>query len=145
MVDRDVIFRLVGNGAICLAALLAPLQPTELVAVLTTYSLGLVTASVLPSWGREAARVVGPANSTPSGATTRLQAGYPIRCCRDVRPGAMCHSGIQNQRTSAATESGAASRSNVGNRAGYRTPRRETCRESPSRAGPPTPTIVPYE
>ncbi len=64
------------------------------------------------------ARVVPPEIDTPSGATTRLTAGYETISCRDTSPSGRLHSGIQNQATSAAASAGGGSRWNEGSRAG---------------------------
>jgi transglutaminase-like putative cysteine protease len=61
MVGRDLMFRLAGSAAICLAALAAPLTGPERGAVLTAFGLGIGLAAVLPGYERDASRIVGPA------------------------------------------------------------------------------------
>lgn len=58
---RELIFRLAGISAICLAALLAPVTVVERVTMLTAFSFGVGFASVLPGYDRAVARIVGPA------------------------------------------------------------------------------------
>lgn len=57
----QLVHRLLGISAICLAALLVPLTPVQRVLVLTAFGLGIGTASVRPAYDRSAARLVGPA------------------------------------------------------------------------------------
>ncbi|MEL7155203.1 MAG: transglutaminaseTgpA domain-containing protein [Actinomycetota bacterium] len=55
-----LIQRVLGMSAICLVAVMAPLPPTQRIAVLTAFGIGLAVAAVLPGYDRLAARVMGP-------------------------------------------------------------------------------------
>ena len=55
-----LIQRVLGISAICLVAVMAPLGPTQRVALLTAFGVGLAVAAVLPDYDRLAARLMGP-------------------------------------------------------------------------------------
>lgn len=61
MAFTQLIHRLFGMTAICLAAVLVPVTPVQRMLVLTALGLGVGTASVMPDYDRSAARIVGPA------------------------------------------------------------------------------------
>ena len=61
MAARQLIFRLAGITALCLAALLVPVAAVDRIVILTALSLGIGFASVMPGYDRAATRVVGPA------------------------------------------------------------------------------------
>lgn len=61
MALAQLIFRVSGMTALCLAILVAPISSTERTLVLTAVSLGIGFAAVLPGYDRSAARIVGPA------------------------------------------------------------------------------------
>ncbi len=61
MAGRQLIFRLAGITAMCLAALLVPVATVDRIVILTALSLGIGFASVMPGYDRPATRVAGPA------------------------------------------------------------------------------------
>lgn len=61
MAFTQLIHRLLGITAICLAAVLVPVTPVQRMLVLAALGLGVGTASVMPDYDRSAARIVGPA------------------------------------------------------------------------------------